>query len=98
MQIDLLVSAKGEMGLLADAPFASQPSGVIYDGIERSLTLEFAESYDSLALNVPLADELAHRIIHLDYLHFGVIENGRVMHGDQLPLMLVNVSEEELYG
>lgn len=98
MQIDLLVTHKGEMGLLADAPFSSEPSGIIYDGIERSLTLEFAESFESLPLNVPLSDELANLIIRLDALHIGVIEHGRIASAGQLPLMLVNVSDEELYG
>ena len=98
MQIDLLVTHKGEMGLLTDAPFSSDPSGVIYDGLERSLTLEFAQSFDSIPLNVPLSDELAALIIRLDSLHVGVLEKGRIVSAGQLPLMLVNVSDEELYG
>ncbi len=91
MQIDLLVSAKGEIGMVADKAFETDPSGVIYDALEQSISLEFSETFDSMTLNVPVSGEFAEHILHSDFIHYGVFENGRVSKAAQLPLMLVNV-------
>lgn len=97
MQIDLLLSTKGEVGILSDTDFETEPSGVIFDGIERTLTLEFSETYDSMVLNVPVADDIARCIIQSDDIQMGILVKGRVAKALQLPLMHVNVDEDEYY-
>jgi hypothetical protein len=97
MQIDLLVTPKGEVGLLCDKAFDSEPSGVIYDAAEQSLSLEFSETYDSMALNIPLSEEFAGFILANRQIHFGIMEGGRVIKAGQLPLMHVNVVEDDIY-
>ena len=91
MHIDLLVTPKGEVGLVSDQSFDSEPSGAIYDAHEQSLTLEFAETFDSFVMNVPLADEYAEHLMRNNFVHFGVFEKGKVTTAKQLPLMLLNV-------
>ena len=57
MQIDLLATRSGELGILANGSFSSDVSGVIFDVAERSLTLEFGASMDSLKLNCPVGED-----------------------------------------
>ena len=90
MHIDLLVSSKGEIGILSDTEFETPPSGAIFDGLEQSLTLEFSQTYDSMVMNVPLSEELAEILPHLRFLHLGVMVKGRIASA-------VNVKEEEYY-
>lgn len=91
MQIDLLVTAKGDVGLIADTAFETDPSGAIYDALEQSLSLEFAQTFDSITLNVPVSEEFSERLLHAHAVHYGVVERGRVIKALQLPLMHLNV-------
>lgn len=97
MQIDLLISSKNEVGILSDTEFETDPSGVIFDGLEHSLTLEFSQTYDSMEMNVPLSDEVVDIITSVSFIHVGVMSRGRILKAAQLPLMHVNVREEEYY-
>ena len=97
MQIDLLISSKGEIGILSDTEFETDPSGVIFDGLEHSLTLEFAQSYDSMEMNVPLSDEIVDMITSVSFIHVAIMSKGRILKAEQLPLMHVNVRDEAYY-
>lgn len=91
MQIDLLLTAKGDVGLVADKAFDTDPSGVIYDALEQSLSLEFAQTFDSITLNVPVSGEFSEFLLHARAVHYGVVDRGRVVKALQLPLMHLNV-------
>ena len=99
MQIDLLATPRGEIGLVANRNFDSDVSGVIFDVLERSLTLEFGASMDSLKLNVPVGDEFVDTLKHMSYLHVCAVERGRMMYAKQAPLMKVSVEDDDfIYG
>lgn len=96
MQIDLLVASDGAVGILCEGGFETRPSGVIYDGIEQTITLEFAETFDSLAMNIPLSGEMADYIIANDEIYVGSLVKGRIDNASLLPLMHVNVDYDNV--
>lgn len=95
MQIDLLASKRGEVGLVSNAKFNSDVSGVIFDVAEHSLTLEFGESMDSIKLNVPVGDDFMPHLKQSNYIHVCAVERGRVIYAVQAPLMKVSVNEDD---
>lgn len=99
MQIDLLASPRGELGLVSNRTFDSQVSGIIFDVGERSLTLEFGASMDSLRLNIPVSDDFVDTLKATHYLHVCAVEKGRMNYALQAPLMKVSLDEDDfLYG
>lgn len=94
MQIDLLVSGTGEIGLVAASSFEHDVSAVVFDASERSVTLEFASVMDSLKLNIPVADDYIPYLKAAPYIHVGVVEKGRITQAGQVPLILVSVDED----
>lgn len=97
MQIDLLATPRGELGLVSNAIFKQEVSGIIFDVGERSLTLEFGATMDSLKLNVPVDEEFASSLKKTSYLHICAIERGRMSYAVQAPLMKVSDDEDDLY-
>jgi hypothetical protein len=95
MQIDLLSTPAGELGLISNRNFDSQVSGVIFDVAERSLTLEFGAAMDSLRLNVPVGDDFAEHLKRAGFLHICAIERGRLTYAAQVPLVKVSVDEDD---
>ncbi len=94
MQIDLLVSGSGEIGLVAASAFEHDVTAVVFDASEHSITLEFAAVMDSLKLNIPVADDYTAYLKVAPYIHIGVVEKGRITQAGQVPLILVSVDEE----
>lgn len=95
MQIDLLATPRGEVGLVSNSSFDSEVSGVIFDVAERSLTLEFGASMDSLRLNVPISEDFVAYLKAAPYLHICAVERGRMTYAAQAPLMKVSVDNED---
>lgn len=96
MQIDLLATRRGEVGLVSNRAFESDISGIIFDVAERSLTLEFGASMDSLKLNVPVGEDFVPWLRATNYLHVCAVEKGRMTYARQVPLMKVSVDEDDL--
>lgn len=97
MQIDLLLSPKGEAGLVSNRSFDSAVSGAIFDLGDSSLTLEFGEAMDSLRLNIPVADDFVDDLKRATYLHICAVEKGRMTHAIQVPLMKVSTNEDDFF-
>lgn len=95
MQIDLLATTRGELGLVSSGTFKSEVSGIIFDVGERSLTLEFGASMDSMQCNVPVSDEFVATLKSAPYLHVCAIEKGRMAYAAQVPLMKVSNDEDD---
>ena len=96
MQIDLLATRRGELGLVANGPFTSDVSGIIFDVAERSLTLEFGAAMDSMKLNVPIGEDLVDWLKAAPFVHVCAIEKGRMTYAKQVPLMTVSVDNDDL--
>lgn len=95
MQIDLLATQRGELGLVSNHGFDSDVSGIIFDVAERSLTLEFGAAMDSLTLNVPVGEEFVDTLKSAGSLFVCVVERGRMASARQVPLMKVSVNEDD---
>jgi len=95
MQIDLLSTPGGELGLVSNRSFDSKVSGVIFDVGEHSLTLEFGASMDSLKLNIPVGDDFMGLLKSAHYLHVCAIEKKKMTLATQVPLMKVSMEEED---
>jgi hypothetical protein len=89
MDIDLLITEKGQAGLVATGSgFESAPAGAMFDAETHSLTLEFDE--DSLELNIPVDSEFAPALLYAAAVQVGVIDKGVIQGSWQVPLMLIN--------
>ena len=98
MQIDLLSTGGGELGLVSNRTFDSQVSGIIFDVGEQSLTLEFGASMDSLKLNIPVSDDFMVQMKASQYLHVCTVEKGRMTFAAQVPVMKVSVNDDDFSG
>jgi hypothetical protein len=97
MQIDLLSTPRGELGLVGNVAFKNEVSGVIFDVGERSLTLEFGKSMDSLRLNIPVSEDFVDTLKKASYMHVCALEKGRMAYAQQVPLMKVSNEDDDFY-
>lgn len=93
MNIDLLETKSGEAGLVSDKSFDSPVVGVMYDVVTQALSLEFSDM-NALELNIPVDGELSMPLLHIQSIQVGTIKGGQVHDNRQVPLMLLNDSEE----
>lgn len=87
MNIDLLLSQNGQMGLVADALFKSAVAGVMFDTLTGILSLEFADT-DSLEMNIPVEETFGRHLTQQLQIHVGVIVNDVVADNRQVPVLL----------
>lgn len=95
MDIDLLINKMNDVGLVTSGKFESTISAAIFDHTERSLTLEFGETMDSLQLNVLVGEEFIPYLRQTGYLHLIALEKKRIVEARQIPLMHVNDFADE---
>ncbi len=89
MNIDLLLTKRGEAGLVGDMGFKSPVAGVMFDVSDSCLTLEFS-NMDAMELNVPVEEMFAELLWGQSVIQIGTITNGMVTDNRQVPLMLIN--------
>lgn len=89
MNIDILITKKGDAGLVCDRAFESPVAGVMFDVRTRLITLERAD-HESIDLNIPIEDEIAEALLMLAAVQFGVLADGKIQDNRQVPLMLLN--------
>ncbi len=86
MNIDLLLTEKGEAGLIAGENFIQKIAGVVLDTQTGLFTFEFADM-DYMDLNIPVDP---YYFQHLDLnplIHIGAVVNGNIAQAYQAPLM-----------
>ncbi|MCB1538474.1 MAG: hypothetical protein H6865_03330 [Rhodospirillales bacterium] len=98
MQIDLLASQGGELGLVANHGFEHDVSVVIFDLSDHSLTLEFGQAMDSLRLNVAVSGEFTEPLRAISYLHVCAVEKGRMVYAKQVPMMKVSTDQDDYFA
>lgn len=89
MNIDLLVTQKGEVGLLSSENLVKKAIGVLYDPDQGFLSLEFADM-DSMDLNIPVEGEFTPILDACPLIHFGAVKDGKIAQAYQIPLMFLN--------
>ncbi len=94
MQIDLLGTQGGELGLVSSNALNNDVSGVIFDLGEHTLTLEFGKAMDSLRLNIPVGYDFVDPLRQTHYLHICAVEKGRMVYAKQVPLVKVSMEDD----
>lgn len=96
LDIDLLLTEKGQAGLVATKAFDSALAGALFDAETHSLTLEFRD--DTLELNIPVDTEFAPALLYATAVQVGVLEKGVIQSSWQVPLLLINDPESKAPG
>ncbi len=89
MNIDLLVTQKGEVGLLCSKNLIGRASATILDPSNGMLVVEFA-TMDSMGLNIPIESEFFDLLDNSPFLHVGSVVDGKIGQAYQVPLMILN--------
>jgi len=89
MNIDLLVTAKGEAGLLSNENFVKKTIGVVFDSDKGILTLEYADM-DHMDLNIPVEEDFFAILDACPQIHIGAVKEGKIAQAYQVPLMFLS--------
>lgn len=92
MDIDLLITAEGDAGLVSDGAFAHPVAGAMFDVQAHTVTLELADM-ESMELNIPVGSDYVPALLYAMAIQVGVVENGRIEESWQVPLMMINDPE-----
>lgn len=88
MNIDLLITPRGEIGLLSNQNLVTKAIGAIYDRDASTLSLEF-ETTHPIDLNIPVEKEFYYYIDQSPLLHFGSVVEGDIAQAYQIPLAVL---------
>lgn len=89
MNIDLLLTTKGEAGLVCDQASGSPVAGIMFDSDTGLLTLEYTE-IDPLDLNIPVDDSYIESLYYANTMQIGTIVDGEIRDSRQVPILLAN--------
>lgn len=89
MNIDLLVTQKGEAGLLCSKNLIAKALGAILDTDNGILSLEF-EIMDQMDLNIPIEAEYFELLDATTHLHVGSVKDNKIGQAYQIPLLFLN--------
>ena len=89
MDIDFLLTQKGEVGLLSSENLFKKVSGVLFDHENGRLALEYTDM-DYLDLNIPIEEEYFNILNMCLMIHIGTVKNGNISQAYQVPLMFLN--------
>jgi hypothetical protein len=86
MNVDLLFTARGEAGLIANENLLKKVAGVLMDTQTGLLTLEYVDM-DYLEMNIPLDPEFFAALDQTAQLHIGAVKAGNIAQAYQIPLL-----------
>ncbi|MFP4098770.1 MAG: hypothetical protein ACLFP8_06085 [Alphaproteobacteria bacterium] len=89
MNIDLLVSQKGEAGLLCSENLVKKVLSAILDLESGELSLEFVDM-DHMELNIPIEESFYEYLDAKPFIHIGSVKDGKVGQAYQTPLHFLN--------
>lgn len=90
MNIDLLVNKDGDFGLVSTGRFESKVSGVIFDHDNYLLSLEFAETMESMTLNIPVDPSYVETMAEKQHMHIVGTDTHLIHEAYSVPLYHVN--------
>lgn len=88
MNIDLLVTEKGEAGLLCSKNLIAKALGAILDTDNGILSLEFG-TMDQMDLNIPIQSEFFDLLDNTPLLHIGSVKDDKIGQAYQIPLLFL---------
>ncbi len=89
MNIDLLFTAKGEVGLLCNDLFAQKIGGVVFHTDSQMLVLEYVDM-DYLDLNIPVESEYLQVLDYCQTIQVGSFKNDRIAQAYQTTFMIAD--------
>ncbi len=89
MNIDLLITKAGDIGLVGDRKLSGTVAGVFYDAETRQVSLEYTDMA-MMELNIPVEDDISQRLESVFFVQIGVITNGTIQENRNVPLYLLN--------
>lgn len=89
LNIDLLLTNKGEAGLVCDHAAGSPVAGVMFDSDTGLMSIEYAE-LDPLDLNIPVDDSYIALLYYATSIQIGTIIDGEIRESRQVPFLLLN--------
>lgn len=87
MQVDLLRTKKGMLGILADGPFEETISGVSFEEETQTVILEMAEAMDSVQLNIPVSFDFWQDVLNTRTVYIGVVQLGMLSQAGVVPMI-----------
>lgn len=89
MNIDLLLTQKGEAGLLCDSMFPNPVAAIMLDAELHQLSLEFSDM-DSMELNIPVEESFLHSLLYAEFIQVGAVVEGTISASHQVPIVFLN--------
>ena len=89
MNIDLLLTQRGELGFLCDEDFLNPVAGAMFDAESCQMSQEFADM-DSLDLNIPVDYNFTEQLLYARSMQLGSIVDGQITTSRQIPVVLIN--------
>ena len=89
MNIDLLLTANGDAGLVCDEVGGGPVAGVMFDSDTGFISLEYTE-IDPLDLNIPVDDSYIETLYYATSIQIGTIVEGEIRDSRQVPILILN--------
>lgn len=89
MNIDLLLTAEGEAGLITSSNFVTKAACAVFDTQTGVLTVEFIDM-DYMELNIPVEQNFYEALDLCPHIHIGAIQDGNIAQAYQVPLMFLD--------
>lgn len=90
MNIDLLISKTQDVGIVTTGKFESTVTAAIFDHETLQMSLEFAETMDSMDMNIPIAEDIAPFLAQRNNLFVIGTDKVHIHEAYQIPLMHMN--------
>ncbi len=94
MNIDLLITNKGEAGIVTDHAFDSPVAGIMFDAASSTMSLELSDM-NAIEMNIPVDFDNAAYLLYAPTLQVGTIEKGTIQDNRQVPLIIMKGMFEE---
>lgn len=89
MNIDLLFTQTGDVGLICSENPVKKTIGIVFDTQTGMLTAEYADM-DYLELNIPVDAEYFEALDQTGQIHLGAVKNGNISQAYQIPFMFLD--------
>jgi hypothetical protein len=89
MDIDLLLTREGEVGLICSQNLVKKAAGVVFDHASGNLTLEFVDM-DYMEMNIPVEEDFHGFLENCAQIHVGAVKDGHIAQAYQVPFMLLD--------
>ncbi len=90
MNIDLLISKTQDVGLVTTGKFPSTVTAAIVDHETQEISLEFGETMDSMALNIPVAEDILPYLNNRNGLYIIGTDKVHIHEAYRVPIMHLN--------